>query len=260
MNTLRFVDSVWTARWRFVISGLLLGGILFTAGCQREDNLKSSVLMQIGDRTVTVDEYRRDFNLYRTTTGGGHGEDAVADRETQIRFVRQLVDQLVLLEHARAIGISVTDQELTSALEAIQQDYPDDVFEQLLLENAITLQEWKASLRNRLIIERVVRQELEEDIRIREEDMAQFMAQLRDDRRTAGTDNESDAFQTPPSDESIVDQLRRSKTEVAFAEWIAGLKKQYPVEINQAVLTEVLSATADGGEASDGDAQPALQR
>jgi hypothetical protein len=260
MNTLRHVGGVLTSRCWFVVFGLLLGVSLLTVGCQREDRLESSVLMRIGDRTITVDEYQRDFNLYRSATGAGPGEDAAGDRETQIRFVRQLVDQLVLLEHARTIGIDVTDQELATALEAIQRDYPDDVFEQLLLENAVTLEEWKASLRNRLIIERVIRQELEEDIRIREEDMAQFMAQLRDDRRTDGPVDETDAAQTPPSDESIVDQLRRSKTESAYAEWFTGLKKQYPVEINQAVLTEVLSATADGREASDRDLSPAPQR
>jgi FKBP-type peptidyl-prolyl cis-trans isomerase (trigger factor) len=175
-------------------------------------------------------------------------EDEAANRELKIRFVGQLVDQLVLLEHARTLGIDVTDQELTKALEAIQQDYPDDVFEQLLLENAITLEEWKASLRNRLIIERVIRQE--GSIRISEEDVARFMAQLDRKRRENAADRETAADQPPPSDESIVDQLRRSKTEVAYAEWIAGLKQKYPVEINQDVLSQVLAAPA-AGEDSD---------
>ena len=47
-------------------------------------------------------------------------------------------------------------------------------------------------------------------------------------------------------------QLRRSKTEIAYAEWMAGLKAKYPVEIDQTVLTELLAETTDAGKASAG--------
>jgi hypothetical protein len=208
--------------------------------------------MQVGDQTVTVAEYRRDLNIYRTATGAYPDEDAAADREMQIRFVRQMADQLVLLEHAQALSIEVSDRDLEIALAAIQRDYPDDVFEQLLLENAITLEEWKTSLRTRLTIERVIRQELEDHVRISEDDMAQFMSQMHGDRQDGATDRESEAAPVP-SDKSIVNQLRRSKTEDAYTAWIADLKKKYPVEITQAVVNEVLAATTDSGNSAGDD-------
>jgi hypothetical protein len=231
----------------------LLAGILAWTACHREDDLSSMVLMRIGDRIVTVDEYQRDFKLYRTAADVYPDEDAAVNRDLQIRFVGQLVDQLVLLEHARTLAIDVSDRELATAFEAIQSDYPDDVFEQLLLENAITVEQWKASLRNRLIIERVIRQELEENVRIGEEDMAQFMAQLHQDRSKDAPGQTVDTEQPAPTDESIVDQLRRSKTEVAYTEWMAALKKKYPVEINQNILNEVLAPEGDAAQSAGRD-------
>lgn len=256
MKTMPRVHRVSTTQWPLVVVGLLLGLLApLMQGCQRERTPNNAVLMQIGDQIVTVAEYRRDLNIYRTATGAYPDEDLAADREMQIRFVRQMADQLVLLEHAHALSIEVNDRDLEIALAAIQRDYPDDVFEQLLLENAITLEEWKSSLRTRLIIERVIRQELEDHVRISEDDMAQFMSQMHRDRQDGETGRESEAVPTP-SDKSIVNQLRRSKTEVAYAAWIADLKKKYPVEINQAVLNEVLSATTGSGNRDGDDGRP----
>ncbi len=212
-------------------------------GCGEEQTAHNPVLMQTANRIVTVAAYRQELNIYRTATGFYPDDDA-ADREMQVRFVSQMADQLVLLEHARALEIEVSDRDLEEALADIQRDYPDDVFEQLLLENAITLEEWKASLRTRLTIERVIRQELENEVRISEEDMAQFMTQMQNTRQADETGRPAAADRTP-SDKAIVNRLRRSKTETAFGAWMAGLKKNYPVEINQAVLAEVLAASPD---------------
>ncbi len=228
------------------IAILLMGWNPFFQGCRQESRSTSMILMKVGARTVTVDEYRRSLNIYQTSTGTYGDDDLAAAREMQIRFVQQLADQLVLLEHAQTLGIEVNDQELDEALEAFKRDYPDDVFEQLLLENAITLEEWKASLRTRLIIERVIQKELEDQIRISEQDMAQFMAQIQSEPQDVEADTEAQEAQAP-SDKAIVNQLRRSKTETAYADWMAALKKRYPVEIDQAVLQTVLTETADTG-------------
>ncbi len=228
------------------IAVLLLGWCLFSQGCRHESQSTPSVLMKVGERSVTADEYRRSLNIYRTSTGLYVDDDLAAEREMQIRFVQQLADQLVLLEHARTLGIEVSDQELDEALETFKRDYPDDVFEQLLLENAITLEEWKASLRTRLIIERVIQKELEDQIRISEQDMAAFMAQIQNAPQDLEAEPEAQEGQTP-SDTAIVNQLRRSKTETAYADWMAALKKRYPVEIDQTVLQAVLAETAEAG-------------
>ena len=252
MKIRKQVDRLWRMWWPLVAASLLLGVGPLLSGCQGESGPNQSVLMRVGDRAVTVDEYKRELNIYRTATGSNLEGDGDADRETQIRFVRQMADQLVLLAHARAIGIHVTDRELEIALEEIRRDYPDDVFEQLLLENAITLDEWKASLRTRLVIERVIRKELEEHIRINEEDMAQFMARLNNDLQAMEDASETQAPPTP-SDKTIVNQLRRSKTENAYAAWMADLKNRYPIEINQTVLNEIIPASGGTTKASAAD-------
>ncbi len=233
---------------------LLLWLSLPLQSCQQQPGPRPLVLMKTGEQVVTVDEYRRDLNIYRMATGADAGDDPAAEREIQLRFAQQLADQLVLLAHARALGIEISDRELDEELQALQRDYPDDVFEQLLLENAITLEEWRTALRSRLTIERLIQKELEAHSRISEDDVAQFMAGMQHSDRKTGAASESDS--AVPSDKAIVDQLRRTKMENAYAEWIAALKGQYPVEINQKVLNEILADTARGGESRTAGERP----
>jgi hypothetical protein len=238
----RRVAGIPATQWPLVFAGMLMvSWALGLQGCEKDQTAHNPILLQTANRVVTAAEYRQELNIYRTATGVYPHEDLAADREIQVRFVSQLADQLVLLEHAHALEIEISDRDLEAALADIQRDYPDDVFEQILLENAITLEAWKASLRTRLTIERVIRQELENEVRISEEDMAQFMTQVHSRRQDDETNNAAEASRTL-SDKAIVSQLRRSKTESAFSAWMAALKKKYPVEINQAVLAEVLAA------------------
>jgi hypothetical protein len=233
---------------------LLLWLGLPVQGCQQQPAPPPLVLMKTSDQVITVDEYRRDLNIYRMATGAYADDDPVAEREIQLRFAQQLADQLVLLAHARALGIEITDREMDAELRALQRDYPDDVFEQLLLENAITLEEWRTSLRIRLTIERLIQKELEAHSRISEEDVAQFMTRLHPNDPQTGAEPKSDA--ALPSDKAIVDQLRRTKMENAYAEWIAALKANYPVEINQKVLNEILADTVRRGDSHTAGERP----
>ncbi|MDJ0720441.1 MAG: SurA N-terminal domain-containing protein [Desulfobacterales bacterium] len=236
------------------VACLLLWLSLPLQGCQQQPAPRPLVLMKTGEQVITVDEYRRDLNIYRMATGAGAGDDPAAEHEIQLRFAQQLADQLVLLAHARALGIEITDRELDEELQALQRDYPDDVFEQLLLENAITLEEWRTTLRIRLTIERLIQKELETNSRISEDDVAQFMTGLQDSDPNTGAEAESDS--AVPSDKAIVDQLRRTKMENAYDEWIAALKVKYPVEINQKVLKEILADSARGDESRTAEDRP----
>ena len=53
-------------------------------------------------------------------------------------------------------------------------------------------------------------------------------------------------------DQMIIQQLRRQKTEQAYTPWMEGLKAKYPVDIDQAVVQQIIADTGvpaeDGGE------------
>ena len=53
-------------------------------------------------------------------------------------------------------------------------------------------------------------------------------------------------------DQMIIQQLRRQKTEQAYTPWMEGLKAKYPVDIDQAVVQQIIAdigvPAENGGE------------
>jgi len=241
---------VWGVMRLYLIAALITFFLMGGYGCQPESAVENdAVLMTVGQRELRQDEFRRAYRVFRTAYGAGPEEEPAVERASKRRFIHQLADQLVLLEYAHDIGVEVSAETLNKAVEDIRGDYPDDFFDQMLLENAINFEDWKESLRVRLVIDQLVQQELALKVQITEEDIADYYQshvseQLAERSKAEGEDPDQ-------VDQMLIQQLRRQKTEQAYAPWMENLKTKYPVEIDQAVVKQIMAD--DGVSEDDGD-------
>lgn len=220
-------------------------------GCQPEPEAMvegSAVLMTVGSQEIREDEFRRAYRVFRAAYGAEADEPADAKRASMLRFIQQLADQLVLMEYARESGIVISEGTLSSAVETIRSDYPEGLFEQMLLENAVNFEDWKEALRVRLTIDRLVAKELAEKVQITEEDLAAHYRQHAPGLPLPEAQNGG----SERIDQLLVAQLRRQKAEEAYGPWIAQLRDRYTVTIDQAVVQQILSES--GIVASESDA------
>jgi hypothetical protein len=135
---------------------------------------------------------------------------------------------MILLERAHEIGISVTDIELERAVAALKSDYPAGEFEKTLLEFAVSYETWENRLKTRLIMDKVIEKDLENQVTITPEDIAEYYKKNFQSKK-----GESES--TPASgdiNEIIVKQLRREKAEESYKTWIEELKAKYEIEIS----------------------------
>jgi len=123
---------------------------------------------------VTVLDFNEAFEISKICLGSSSREQADDLREAQLRLLNELILEMVLLERAAEIGISVTDIELEKAVAAIKSDYPSGEFEETLLEFAVSYETWESRLKKRLIMEKVIEKELENRITITPEDIAEY--------------------------------------------------------------------------------------
>jgi FKBP-type peptidyl-prolyl cis-trans isomerase (trigger factor) len=140
----------------------------------------------------------------------------------------ELTTELVILNRAEEVGISVSEAELEAAINAVKADYPPGLFEQTLAESAVPLGPWKQRMRSRLLLEKLVQFELAGRITVKPEEVADHYNQHY--RGNAGAADSDDRFRR--LQETIVADLRRKKLEDAFADWVEGLKARYPVHVN----------------------------
>lgn len=211
-----------------VIGSIVL--LFFLSACeQKETDLGKEVLIRVADRVMTVLDFNNAFEITKIAYEDNIKEQPEDLRKAQIRLLNQLTVEMILLERAEELRISITEAELEQAVSAIKGDYPEGEFEKTLLEFAVSYDSWKDRLRNRLILDKVIEEELKNRITITAEDISEYYQ-----KNYQGREAESGAGQSSEDiNEAIVKQLRRQKAEETYNPWIEALKEKYEIEVNR---------------------------
>jgi parvulin-like peptidyl-prolyl isomerase len=203
--------------------------VFLSIGCGEKDSgLGKEALIRVEDRVVTVLDFNEAFEISKMAFDSSVGEQSEDLQKAQLRLLNEMIIEMILLEKAQEIGITITDAELDAAVGAIKNDYPAGEFEETLLEFAVSYDTWTKRLKARLIIDKVIEKELENRITITPEDISDYFQ-----RNYLGKTGESSP--NPASgdiNQIIVKQLRRQKAEEGYKAWIEELKAKYKIEIN----------------------------
>ena len=209
------------------------------AGCaDSESKYRDEYFIRVGDSVITVLDFNRAFEIVKASYSHGAMQQPDAVKEARLRFVKQMTEEMILRERARDIGIKITDEEVKQAVEDIKQDYPENVFDQILLEYAVSYQLWEKGLENRLLMEKVIAKELGDQIVVTPDDVSKYYeAHHKNDELTPDKKEVSKDI-----NETITRNLRRTKIEQAYKPWIKELQKIYIIEINKAQWKKIIGS------------------
>ena len=206
------------------------------AGCSDfEQKQRDEYFIKVRDRTITVADFNKAFEFAKNAYPHNRIQRSDVIREARLRLIQQMAEEMILLERAEELGITITDSQVEKALSDIKRDYPDNVFQEILLEYAIPYQSWKEGLKTRLLMEKVITQELGDKIEISHADISKYYEEHFKD------DNTSPDVKAVSKDINniIIKILRKEKMEKAYASWIKKLRNKYAVEINKKELEKM---------------------
>ena len=237
----------------FLIGSILI--CLLPTGCEQPNSdYGNEELLRVGDRVLTVHDFNEAFEISKTAYAHNIRQQSEDLRDAQIRLLNQLTVEMLILERGEEQGISLTDEELESAVSDIKSDYPKGEFEKTLIEFAVSYDAWLSRLKTRLTVKKVVDEELKNRISISAEDISDYYKS-----NYQGRENKSDTKASSEDiNETIVKQLRREKSEQAYKSWIEELKAIYPIEINSEQWDRITAPQkkdeneADGGKSKSG--------
>ncbi len=155
-------------------------------------------------------------------------------------LVSDLSDEAVLLAAAAAKGIDVSAEELESAVVDFKKDYPENSFDRMLLERAISYPVWKKRLKKDMVIQKLIMQDLVAAQEIHAEDMIAFYDRFAEQAKDQDNDNSQ-----VMDENALVLKLRMEKSQDVFGEWLQELQTSYPVEIDKPVLSTFLMNTKE---------------
>lgn len=184
-------------------------------------------MIRTEQQTITLAQFERAFEAARIAYSDNRSVDPQVIENARLRLLNQMAEEVIIDRRANELGIVLDDPELETAIQEIKKDYPEDEFEQMLLESAISYSLWKDRLRVRLLMEKIVDLELAQPLNITAQDIEAYYK----NHEEAFTFNDGNA---PEMDlnRHIVEQLRREKVEAAYPQWMDGLRKRFGVEIN----------------------------
>ncbi len=214
-------------RIRIRIYFLVLSGLLFlgVSGCTEVPETPGpEFVIKVGSNRVLPGEFAEELDLKLAAYPYGLKKNPAQYNQMVFDLVSILSEENVLLAGAMEKQIFVTDSELAAAEALFREDYPEDSFEQILLENAIPYQSWKKMLEKDLTIDKFIQIELKDKIEITADDVVSFYTRHKSQESVA-------------DEKQLVSHLRLEKSEQSYGEWIAVLKSRYPVEVNKKALS-----------------------
>jgi len=234
--------------YRLIFFSAVLSVVLSLAGCfGSETEKEAEYLIRVGERIVTEVEFTRAFEIAKTAYGHNAILNSDAAGRVKARLMNQMIEELLLLEIAADCNINVSDAELEKAISDIKADYPDNTFEEVLLENAISFNLWKKRLKRRLLMEKVINRKLRDSIVLTPDDITDYYNEhYKGDENETGIEKDigQNAEKVVPKEqkdvnEMIIKQLKRGKTEEAYTSWIETLKEKYSIDINHKLWKKI---------------------
>lgn len=133
---------------------VLMATSFFLSACGILDRSDEKVVITVGKRNVTPDELKKDIKFITF-------EMSIPDQSVKNvlqPLVDRMVDHYLILEYGKDKGITVSTNELESAVKDIKKDYPDKVFQEMLLHRYVDFEEWQEGLRQQLLIKNIIRE------------------------------------------------------------------------------------------------------
>lgn len=214
---------------RFLMVVAACIGSLLSPGCMKAPSEPvDTYLVKVGSSTLTVSEFNEVFEISKTAYSHSDTMDAQLVADIKLRVLNQLIEEMILLEKAGEVGISISDAELESEVQKIKADYPDGVFDEMLLEAAVSFEAWEKRLKTQLVARKFIQTELEAKITITTEEVARYYAQhFPEDTRRKTDDRQPDI-----TDAMILRMLKNQKVQAAYAEWMKVNRQFVTIDIN----------------------------
>jgi parvulin-like peptidyl-prolyl isomerase len=127
--------------------------LLIFSSCDILDRSEEKAMIIVGERIVNEAELKRD--IIDMTSGIGLTDQSI--KEILDPLIGRVVDYYLVLEYGRQNNITISDQELESAVEDTKKDYPEErVFQEMLLHRYLNYDEWKEGLRRQLLVRKIM--------------------------------------------------------------------------------------------------------
>ena len=95
--------------------------VLILAACANPDSVdEKEYVIRVGDSVLTVFDFNKAFEMAKTAYPHNAMQDPVALRESRLRLLNQLTEQMLIMERAKELGIETSELEVEKTISFVE--------------------------------------------------------------------------------------------------------------------------------------------
>lgn len=158
-----------------VLSVLAALAVLLAAGPSRAAMMLDKVVAVVNNEAITWSELYRamEFELSRQMKALSDEQKREIFKENEEQFLESMIDLRLQLQEAKKLGITVSEDDVNSAIEGIKSKYAmdEETFMDSLKKEGFSLDNYRERLREQIVIGRLVDREVRGRILITEDEL-----------------------------------------------------------------------------------------
>ncbi len=161
---------------RTIITVVFLILFPFFAGCsdQNERGPERQIIISVDQHVLTLAQFNQFFEPLKMNYATKDDDEGQVMREARLRFLVQLVEEMVILRRAEELGLDVSPLELQEALGDIGNDYSEESFNDMFMKQAISRESWEERLKRQILVKKTILQEVGGKISITPEEIRTY--------------------------------------------------------------------------------------
>ncbi len=201
-------------------------------GCDFSDkNNGKQYLIKVGEIELFTEEFNQIFEIVKA----GYAKDinATEAKIAKFRLLIDLTNEMLLINEAKKLGVDISEQELNGAIDDIKADFPENLFERMFIEQAISFEIWEKRLKSQLIINKLITSNLLKEVSILPEDIRKYYATPYNNGQEGNSSGKTE------DNRKLLQYLRNEKAQELYSEWFEKFKESYSIEIDQSKWQKV---------------------
>jgi peptidyl-prolyl cis-trans isomerase SurA len=125
-------------------------------------------------------------------------------KENEAIFLEKLIDMKLQIQEAKRVGLQVTPEEVTEAIQNIKQKYSltDKALEESLKKEGLTFDEYKKRLSDQILVSHIVNREIRNKVIVSDEEVRKYIEANRERFSDSGGFKLRQIFLKKPKDEA----------------------------------------------------------
>ena len=172
------------------------------------------IIARVNDQIITKSDYDRAMTEL-DQEGHQHGETMQEMAAARKDLLRNLIDQQLWLSKGKELGIT-GDTELTKRLDEIRKQYNLESMEDLekaAKEQGVSFEDFKANIRNQIITQEVMRQQVGERLQMTPGEVERYYEQHKQDYMQAESERLSEILIGAPADDTAKVTAAKAKAD-----------------------------------------------